>query len=206
MRTPRLVIFLLFVCAIMAYGGGDVQHPTALQWSRRSIVKSPNREWQVEVHPILTAEENQSPVVIRNLKDDRTRPLFILRRSAELQWGPGSDRLLVIDQPTADDYNIALFTIDGARTTVDTDKVIRLAISQQLGAGRSMEFYLPRFVVWRGKEVVVSVGGSTSSGINRPMVSYCYGVLIDSDSGEVLRVFQAEELKARFRSECRVSP
>ena len=205
MKILRFVL-LIFAACLLSSTAQPVRHPVFLHWSREEIVKSPDERLQVEVHPILTDDENHSPVVIRRLVDQRTWNLFTLTRAAEVQWSPDSQKILVIDQPTVDHYEVRLFSSEGKMPGIDTDKMIRSAVSDIIGPGRKMGFYLPTFVSWESNELIVAVGGTSWTGINRPVDTYCFAAKIDSNSGKVLTTLSEDMLRNQFHSECRLNP
>ena len=205
MKILPYTLVTLVACGIV-FAAPPVQHATFLQWSKKTIVKSPNERLQIEVHPILTDEENHSPVVVRRLVDQHVWRLITLSRAAQTAWSFDSKKILVIDQPTADNYRVLLLSSEGKRAEVDTDKMIRAAAVNLIGPGRAMEFYLPMFVSWDAKELVLAVGGTSSNGVNRPMTTYCLGVRVDSNSGKVLATFPETEPKRQFNSQCRLDP
>lgn len=199
----EVILSLTFLTGLVAQPLG---RPAFLQWSRTTIITSPDKQAQIEVHPILTDSENHSPVVVRRVADQREWSLFTLSRTAEVEWSPNSDRILVIDQPTADSYVVRLFSSQGERTEIDTDRMIRSAAANLVGAKRAMEFYLPTFVAWNAHELVLAVGGTSSHGINKPMAPYCFAVSVDDNSGKILATLSEKVLKSKFNSQCRLNP
>lgn len=189
-----------------AFAAQLAMHSGLLQWSQAKTIKSPNHRFRIEVHPILTDAENHSPVVVRALADHRTWRLFTLTRSAQAEWSPDSQRILIIDQPTSDRYYIRLFTTDGKSVGADSDNMVRSEVIKMIGPERTTEFYLPTFVSWNRNEVLLAVGGTSSRGINKPMEPYCFGVRIDDVSVKVLNTFSKDALKQEFNSTCRTSP
>lgn len=195
----------MFAVCLTELAAQSVGHSALLHWSRQTIVKSPDERLQIEVHPVLTDAENHSPVVVRRLADQQVWDLFTLTRAAEAAWSPDDQRILVIDQPTADSYQVHLFSSEGQKTQVDTDKMIRSAVADLIGRKRTIEFYLPTLVSWEGHELVLAVGGTSSHGINKPMKPYCFGVRVDDKSGRVT-TFSGDVLKRQFNSRCRINP
>jgi len=186
--------------SLVGHAAGPLGHPVFLHWSKRTIVKSPDGQFQIEVHPILTDEENHSPVVVQRLYDGREWGLFTLTRAAHVLWSPDSHRILVIDEPTADNYEVNVYSPEGKRMEADTDGMMRSIVASQIASGRTIEFYLPTFVSWKGNELVIAAGGTTSHGIPSPMESFCVAVRVDSDSGKVLA---AKKLSG---SHCQLNP
>jgi len=204
MKKIRLALAILmssFVCV----AAQPLTRPAILQWSKKAIVKSPDGQLQIEVHPILTDQDNHSPVVVHRRYDGREWALFTLSRVADVLWEADGNRILVIDEPTANDYDVHLYSSDGKRTELDTDGMIRSTVARLLGPDRKLEFYLPTFLSWEDADLVIAVGGASSTGMplpmqSLPMKSFCFAVHVDSVSG---RVLSANKL---FSSRCRLSP
>src|SRR5215510_8831720 len=162
-----------------------------LQWSETAKLVSPDRGWELEVRPLLTSDENQSPVRLRSCQGTGSRTLLTLQRSAEAYWGPDSKSLLIINEPVANSNKLLFFRTTSVKGSVEEeasgqiDEAVRQRLSQELGEKRHIEFYLPQFVSWKASGFVLAVGGATSSGADGPMSPYCYGFLIDPGSREV---------------------
>jgi hypothetical protein len=199
MKIIRLAL-ITTMTSLVGLAAQPIGHPVFLHWSERAMVKSPDRQFQIEVHPILTDEENHSPVVIHRLYDGREWELFTLTRAAHVLWSPDSHRILVIDEPTADNYEVRLYSPDGKRTETDTDRMMRSAVASQIAQGRSINFYHPTFVSWKDNELLIAVGGTSYKGIPSPFESFCFAVSVDSDSGKVLST------NKRSESHCRLNP
>ncbi|HWG20706.1 MAG TPA: hypothetical protein VG225_09250 [Terracidiphilus sp.] len=199
MKIIRFALIAVMT-ALVGLAAQPQTHPMFLQWSERAKLKSADGQFQIEVHPILTDEENHSPVVIRRLSDGKESELFTLTRAAYAMWSPDSHRILVIDEPTADNYEVHLYSPEGKRMEADTDGMMRSAVVSQIAPGRKIEFYLPTFLSWKGNQLVIAVGGTTSHGIPSPMESFCLALSVDSDSGKVLAA------KKLSNSHCQLSP
>jgi hypothetical protein len=199
MKIVKFALIIVTTC-LVGLAAQPLGHPAFLHWSRRTIVKSPDGQFQIEVHPILTDEENHSPVVVHRLYDGREWKLFTLTRAAHTLWSPDGHRILVIDEPTVDNYVVHLYSPEGKRTEADTDGMMRSAVASRIAPGREVEFYLPTFVSWNDNELVIAVGGTSSHGIASPMESFCFAVSVDSGSGNVLTT------NKRSESHCRTNP
>jgi hypothetical protein len=179
-----------------------------IQWSEASIATAPNHSAQVEVHPVPNSDENASPVLLRSCADGRAHQLFTLERSADIYWDPASVDLLLINQRNADKYNISLFVANqknGDMVEKSLDEVVMRRLPKADGLDRNVVFYLPRFVSWIGTELVVSVGGATVAPGGGPMSSYCYGVMIDTQSLQA-SVIPGDELKRGYGAQCQLAP
>lgn len=204
MKIIKLVLIVV-MSGLVAFAAQPAGHPLFLQWSKKAILKSNDGQFQIEVHPILTDPENHSPVVVRRLSDKKEWRLFTLTRAARVMWSSDSHSILVIDEPTADDFTVHLYSPEGKRTEVNTDRLMRSTVAGRLGAGREIEFYLPTFVSWKDSELVIAVGGTSSTGMpspmeSLPMESFCFAVSVDSGSGKVLSAKKLPD------SHCRLSP
>jgi hypothetical protein len=198
----KIIRFALIVAmtSIVGLAAQSVSRPAFLHWSKKTVVKSPDKKLQIEVHPILTDEENHSPVVVHRLYDGKEWNLFTLKRAAQAIWRPDSQRILVIDEPTADNYQVYLFSPEGQRIETDTDKTMRAAVASHIGSDGKIEFYLPTFVSWKDHELVIAAGGTSSKEVPGPMESFCFAVSIDSNSGQLLTT------KKQSDSLCRLNP
>ena len=188
------------------------QNHAQLQWSRPATAVSPNLAWQVEVHPVLTSDENQTPVTLHSCRKDASWSLFTLERSAEVYWSPDSRHLLVINEPLSGSNKLLFFPVSKLAEGKETrdsdglDRAVKQVLHQRLGENRRIEFYLPQFVSRKENNIVLAVGGAASSGGDGPMTPYCYGVLVDRDSLQVRATVSAGNLKRKFGAECQVSP
>jgi hypothetical protein len=180
-----------------------------IQWSESAVMPAPGRLAQVEVHPILNADENASPVLLRFCPQGRTHHLLTLERSADVYWGTDSHALLVINQPGADQYKVSVVKIrekNGDVVENVLDNGILAHVPMIKDHDRHVVFYLPRFVSWTSRTLVLSIGGATAAKGNGPMSSYCYGVAIDSQTLEISEWISADDLKTKFGAECQLAP
>jgi len=184
----------------MGIAAPSLSHPTFLHWSKRTVVKSPDKQLQIEVHPILSDQENHSPVVVHRINDGKEWALFTLKRAAHVIWSSDGHRILVIDEPTADNFHVYLFSLEGQRIETDADEKMRAAIASQIGSDRKIEFYLPTFVSWKNHELVIAAGGTSYKDVPGPTESFCFAVSIDGDSGQVLTA------KKQPDPQCRINP
>lgn len=183
-----------------------------LHWSDSSAVVDPSHRWQVEVNPIQNDSSDRSPVVLRVCRSGRDWPLLNLDRDAEMYWGPGGGALLIINAPTADDYEIRLFDLAAImlgkepHSHDELNDSLRREVQRSLGAPRQMQFYLVQFVTWKDGKLVLSVGGTTTLGALGPMTEYCFGAEIDTRTWGLLHLLSAGELASRFGGKCGVFP
>ncbi len=212
MISLALGLALLVTGASSAPCSGTSPSHGHLQWSESAKIVAPDRAWQVEVHPVLTSEENQTPVTLHSCRKAGSWPLFTLKRSAEIYWSPDSRNLLVVNKPFSGSSRLLFFSVkalsDGKRAGASDllDRTVKQAVLQRLGEKRHIEFYLPQFVSWAKGNIVLAVGGATYSGGNGPMSPYCYGIVVNGGTLRVEDTLTAGELKAKFGAECRVSP
>lgn len=211
-RVTLGISALLFACVSWAQCSKSPQPHRRLQWSEATQATSPNFRWQVVLRPVLTSEENNSPVLLKSCRGRESWQLLTLSRSAEVFWAPSGSRLLVINQPTADVYQLLLFDVEklssdsATQSANEIDEVVKQSLKEKLRESRIIEFYLPTFVSWANERLVLGVGGATSSGRDGPMQSYCYGFVIDSTNRRMQNVLSRKDLKAKFGAQCKESP
>ena len=182
-----------------------------LQWSKPAAVVAPNRFWVVEVNPILDADENRTPVSLRNCRNSKVRPLFILARDAELHWSADSKNLLVINEYLSGTSEVLLFSahdvVTGAPRPPDAiNMVVMAALEERLGKARQVDFYLPAFVSWNDSSLVLAIGGMTNTQVPGPMKTYCYGMTINTSTLRIDEILSEEQLKSRSGDRCQSSP
>ncbi|MEO7177649.1 MAG: hypothetical protein ABIW83_02285 [Allosphingosinicella sp.] len=151
-----------------------------VQWSHARTVVAPNRAWAVEVRPVLTADENISPLVLYRCGGKPIVTVMRLSRSADLVWSDDANTLLVIDQAGAESFTVRLFRIGMAGGNVfaserpNVDKGIRTALVQRLGGRAAVQFFEPVFVAWKGDQLTLGIQGTLSEREPGPMKSYCF--------------------------------
>lgn len=212
MRYLTLVGLALLTTSCWGQCSDPVRRHADLQWSEAAKFTSPNRAWEVEVHPILDAAENRSPVTIRKCGESKSWPLFTLQRSAEVFWSPDSQHVLVVNQPLSGTNKLLFFSIPGSTAqavepaTDDLGKAVSDALTEQLGTGRHIQFYLPTVVYWKDSSMLLAVGGETYTKDSGPLSAYCYGLRLSSRTLRVEGVLSEKELRARTGRSCQVSP
>ena len=75
-----------------------------------------------------------------------------------------------------------------------------------LDAGRRFTegIYLPRAISWVGTEIALAIGGTTYPRQDGAGKSYCYGVIVSSETLHISRVLSAPELRSSYQARCRV--
>ncbi len=182
-----------------------------LQWSEPNTVVAPNRTWAAEVRPVLTADENASPLVLYRCGGKQAVTVMRLSRSADLVWSDDGRTLLVIEQAAAESYSIRLFRIrmDGENVSVSekpgVDKSIRAAVAQRLGPRSKIQFYTPVLVAWKRDQLSLGIKGNLSERVPGPTKSSLLqgadrhvgsrgdtiGLLLNADDGKLWRVQDA---------------
>ncbi len=189
---------------------GGPQTNGSLQWSKPARIVAPNRHWVVQVHPILDADENQTPVTLRKCEGSQSWPLFTLQRSAELYWAPDSRHVLVVDAPLSGTNKLLLFSVPTsfrAQGTPDAlERTVKVKLREQLGENRHIQFYLPKLVSWSSNGLMLAIGGQTYVGNGGPLDNYCYGLRINNETLRVDNVLSEGELRAMTGHGCQVSP
>jgi dipeptidyl aminopeptidase/acylaminoacyl peptidase len=104
---------LLFLAFALPFQGaaprdcdGSPRTQFSVQWSRPVQVVSPHRKWSITVKPDWRAEENRTSVVLHACGTVESRQLFTLTRSAEINWSSDGQRILVVNKPTSDSYEV----------------------------------------------------------------------------------------------------
>ena len=211
MIEAMLAVSLMFVVPLHACAA-RVQENARLHWSMPARVPAPNRRWQIEVTPKLDDSENRTPVSLTLCDGSASWPLFTLQRSARVHWSADGEQLLVINEPLSGTRQLLFFSIRGARTgahvvpTSALEKVVTDTIAHRIGVRKSVEFYLPKLLSWRGRELFLTVGGQSSAAPSGPFESYCFGVALDSETFQVKNVISEKVLRARWRRSCDISP
>jgi hypothetical protein len=213
MRYLTLVgLFLLFTATSWGQCSGPARTHANLLWSEAAKVTSPDRAWEVEVHPVLDADENRSPVTIRKCGESKSWPLFTLRRSAEVFWSSDSEHILVVDQPLSGTNKLLLVSVASPSTGPQggspdaLNKTVNETLAERLGKEKHVQFFLPNFVSWKGENLLLAVGGATYAAGDGPLVPYCYGMRINSSTLHVESVLSEKELKTSTGHSCQVSP
>lgn len=183
-----------------------------LQWSEPAKIVAPNHVWQVEVNPILNADENKTPVTLVSCRGAQSWFLFTLQREANLYWSSDSRYLLIVDEPLSGTNKLLLFSVEQLITNTPNslpdalDKAVNEALKRQLGEGVHIQFYLPTYTSWDKKNLLLAVGGESYTVNTGPINSYCYGFIVDSETSTVMNVLSKKELVAKTGRSCRVSP
>jgi hypothetical protein len=211
-----ILILLAFMPPIVAVSSaqcvGTSRTHGHLHWSESAKIVAPNRAWQVEVHPILDADENKTPVTLRSCSGPSFWPLFTLQRDAYAYWSSDSKHLLIVNAPFSGTNKLLLFSVDELvlnaqkRVPDALDTAVTEELTRQLGERVHIVFYLPIYASWKGNNLLLAVGGEFSTSNTGPMGSYCYGFLVDSDTSQVKNVLSKRELEAKTGGGCQVSP
>jgi hypothetical protein len=206
------ISLLLTATTASAQCSGAPKYHTHLQWSESAQVVAPDHAWVVEVRPVLDADENRTPVTLRRCGGTGSWPLFTLERDAELHWGADSNHVLVINAPLSGTNKLLFFSVANLISGTQEfppdglDRAVNEALADRLGKEKHVQFYLPRFVSWKGDDLLLAVGGATYAANVGPMAPYCYGMRINSSSLRVESILSAKELKTRTGQSCRGSP
>lgn len=158
----------------------------SIHWSEKSRIVSPNRTKYIEVNPILTGDENRSPVELKTCSSQFAAPVLLLTRSANIHWSSDSSKLLVIDQPGANSHIVRLYNIRDSDDVLAVNEIyglndhIRNLVMSEIPSGGRIEFFRPHFKSWNGSNLVLSIRGTYSFGGRGPMTSFCFDTMIDS--------------------------
>lgn len=152
-----------------------------LQWSEASSIRSLNGRWQLEVHPVLSSEENESPVVLRQCGTDKSKVVLILERSAMAYFSPNGDEFIVINRPVRDKYDILIgksaYLLANDKNSLDKriGSLIYDAVSKALYPSRPV-FFLPRLEKWRNRSMIFAIGGQATVDREEAISDYCFSV------------------------------
>lgn len=210
-------VFVMLGISFLLPGISSAQCPGAprnhaqLQWSQAETVVSPNRVWQVEVHPLLNSVDNETPVLLYGCQQGQSWRLFTLERDANLYWSPDSKYLLIINAPLSGTNKLLLFSINRLITGTQSasgmlDKIVNEALLYRLGGKKHVQFYLPTYVSWKGNRLLFAVGGETYTQDVGPTNSFCYGVVADNDMLQLKSVISEKQLTAESGNGCQISP
>jgi hypothetical protein len=214
MKTYIIVVISLLLAAgtASAQCSGVPKFQAQLQWSEAAKIVAPNHRWVAEVHPVLDADENRTPVTLHRCGSTDSWPLFTLERKAELRWGADSNQILVVNEPLSGTNKLLLFSVPSLTTGTQgfppdaLDKAVNEALTERLGKENHAQFYLPSFVSWKGDDLLLAVGGATYAANVGPLTPYCYGMRINSSTLRVESILSEKELKTRTGHGCQVSP
>lgn len=205
------ILLMLSAGAASAQCSGTPKEHTQLQWSESAKAVAPDRAWVAEVHPVLDADENRTPVTLHRCGGTGSWQLFTLERRAELRWGADSKHILVINEPLSGTNKLLFFSVASLTTGTQgtppeaIDRAVNDALTERLGKEKHVQFYLPSFVSWKGDDLLLAVGGATYAANDGPLAPYCYGIRINSSSLRVESILSGKELKTRTGHSCQVS-
>jgi len=211
-RIMFVIWLLLATGAASAQCSDAPKLHTQLQWSETAKVVAPDHRWVAEVHPVLDADENRTPVTLHRCGGTGSWMLFTLERSAELHWGDDSNHILVVNEPLSGTNKLLLFSVPSLTTGTQglppdaLDKAVNEALMERLGREKHAQFYLPSFMSWKGNDLLLAVGGATYAANAGPLTPYCYGMRINSSTLRVESILSEKELKTRTGHGCQVSP
>jgi len=207
MKYLTLLSLLLFTPTSWGQCTGPAKTHATLQWSEAAKVISPDHLWEIDVHPVLNTDENRSPVTISKCGESKSWPLFTLQRSAEVFWSPDSKHVLVVDQPLSGTNKLLIVSTGVEGGAPDgLDKTVNETLAERLGREKHAQFFLPKFVSWKGDNLLLAVGGAAYGAGDGPLIPYCYGVKISSSTLHVESILSEKELKTSTGHSCQVSP
>jgi len=189
---------------------GPSQPQGTIRWSESTKLLAPNRLRYVEVKPILTADENQSPVWLRSCRSASAFPLMVLSRSADVYWSSDSADLMIIDRPADSSYIVRVFKVVDSRSNLSATEVhgfnnqVRSFVEHRIPKGARIEFFKPRGKSWNGSQLTLEVLGTYSVDDPGPMRSFCFNAVIDSVSF-TLRDALVRNSASKSKTQCRIS-
>src|SRR5262249_44801220 len=123
-----------------------------------------------------------------------------------------SKHLVVVNQPWSGTNKLLFFSVPSETATIrqilldSLDKAVNETLIKYLGVKKHIQFYLPTFVSWKDRSLLLAVGGTTSIQSVGPVDPYCFGMLINSDTLRVEKVLSEKELEASTGHSCLVFP
>jgi hypothetical protein len=187
----------------------DATH-VRLHWSQPLKAWSPDHAWELTVSPVLNAQENRTTVVVRRRGVAHANVVLTLRRDADAYWC-GDGRMLIIDAPVADSYDVLLFRrgrpgrVTRLRAVSGLDTDMRNRLRRALGPGRDIVFYLPTFASWAGSRLTLMLGGTTTRGASGLMTPFCFRVAVDTRTARVAQ-FTGVQRPVQGSQTCRIFP
>jgi len=203
---------LFFSGTCWAQCSGVSKANSRLGWSEPANILAPDRSWVVEVKPVFGADDNRTPVTIRKCGEAVSKPLFILQRDAQLYWSSDSKHLVVVNQPWSGTNKLLFFSVPSETATnrqlpADSlDKTVSETLIKYLGDNKRIQFYLPAFVSWKDTILLLAIGGTSNIQRDGSVDTYCFGMLINSNTLRVEKVLSEKELKISSGRSCQLSP
>ena len=158
---------------------GDRVGQGELQWSKASSIRSLTGQWQLEVRPVLTSDENESPVVLRRCATEQSKVVLILERNASVYFSPSGDEFLIINRPVRNKHEILigrspdLLANDKYVLNRKVGAFIYDAVSKALYPSQPV-FFLPKLLKWRNGAMSFMVGGQAAVKGRQKISDYCF--------------------------------
>lgn len=188
---------MLFVLVGAASAGPCIQQDgmvTSVQWSVGTTIPAPNLSAYVELKPNLAGDENESMLELHDCASDRRAPLFVITRSADIRWSQDSRTLLAIDHPTADTYEVILFTVGNHRSGLSVQRdskfndLLRRKVGERINLGRPIVFFRPAFKTWDGPTLTLAIVGTSADLSGGAMHAYCFKAIVNTNDHRILRI------------------
>jgi hypothetical protein len=188
---------------------GPRESEGVLHWEGPGEVRSPDGAWEVAVGRKTFWGPNvdtPTPIVIRRCDTSRAWPAFKTGRNVGVWWGP-HDSLAMVDFKDVEDADVYLFTLDrvtGARQPAPAlNASLHNDVRRRIGPALEVLYLTPIVAAWRGRTTVLAVGG-TMAARNRdgPASEFCFGYVVDTQTGQIERALKAETLRRRYNTQC----
>lgn len=160
------------------------------QWSEANSIRSRNGSWQLEVHPVLTSDENESPVVLRQCATDRSKVVLILERSASVYFSLSGNEFIIINRPVRNKYEIltgkSAYLLANERHLLNRSvgTLIYDAISKSLYPSQPV-FFLPKLENWENGLMRFVISGQAAVDGAQEISDYCFQVEYRVTDGNV---------------------
>lgn len=183
-----------------------------IRWDTPAQLASPGGKWLINVNGDPASSREETGVVLKERREEKSVPLFVFDRQATVFWG-GERALLVLNAPGAGREEILFFhpstVFDNGDVTSsgELDKSVRRHIEARIGRGRDVGFYVPRVKAWNGDTLVLAIGGTAVPKAPGSMAAYCYLFTVDTKRRQVIEVRDMGGKTARGKSEsCQIFP
>ena len=188
------IIFYLAVCltSLSAFAAHSLQG-ASIRWDVAKSLTSPDGKWRIEVQGSPTLENDEAPVLLKNVKTGRFAKIFDLNREASVIWGPDG-KVLILNAPGAGHEQVLLIDpvnlYSVSRLSFDAiDRRLKSLIEKRIGRDKEVAFYIPTAASWRDNRLTLTVGGTAAPKASGSTVAYCYIFTIDTKKQRIEQVF-----------------
>lgn len=202
--------YLMSMC--IACHAGQFLSGQKIRWDTPGQLASPGGKWMIKVDGDPASSREETEVILKERRAEKSVPLFVFDRQATVFWGSG-ETLLVLNAPGAGREEIlvfhppSVFDNGDVASSGELDKSVKRHIEARIGRGRDVGFYIPRVKAWSGDTLVLAVGGTAVPKAPGSMAAYCYLFTVDTKRRQVIEVRDMGGKTARGKSEsCQIFP